>query len=115
MHALLAFSAMHIAFLTDCPLVGSMAYEHRGIALKGALGELSTGKAILLSAVLFSALHSVNVLALMPAGDMVFQLGLTFVFGLAMACFALRVNSLVPLIDLVSVTVPGVGHIRGDV
>jgi hypothetical protein len=35
MHSLLAFSAMHIAFLTDCPLVGNMAYEHRGIALKG--------------------------------------------------------------------------------
>ncbi|KAK8135317.1 hypothetical protein PG984_003257 [Apiospora sp. TS-2023a] len=35
MHALLAFSAMHIAFLTDCPIVGNMAYEHRGIALKG--------------------------------------------------------------------------------
>ncbi|KAL9561351.1 hypothetical protein ACKAV7_014706 [Fusarium commune] len=35
MHALLAFSAMHIHFLTDCPLVGGMVYEHRGIALKG--------------------------------------------------------------------------------
>lgn len=35
LHALLAFSAMHIAYLTDCPLVGNMAYEHRGIALKG--------------------------------------------------------------------------------
>jgi hypothetical protein len=35
MHSLLAFSAMHIAFLTDCPLVGNLAYEHRGIALKG--------------------------------------------------------------------------------
>jgi len=35
MHALLAFSAMHIAFLTDCPLVGSMAFEHRGAAYSG--------------------------------------------------------------------------------
>ncbi|KAK6829333.1 hypothetical protein PG987_009917 [Apiospora arundinis] len=34
MHALLAFSAMHIAFLTDCPIVKDIAYEHRGIALK---------------------------------------------------------------------------------
>lgn len=42
MHALLAFSAMHIAFLTDCPLVGSMAYEHRGIALKGLQEAIST-------------------------------------------------------------------------
>lgn len=35
MEALLAFSAMHIAFLTDCPMVGNMAYVHRGSALKG--------------------------------------------------------------------------------
>lgn len=44
MHALLAFSAEHIAFLTNCPHVGSMAYEHRGIALKGlqeAIGSFS--------------------------------------------------------------------------
>ncbi|KAF4589500.1 C6 transcription factor [Ophiocordyceps camponoti-floridani] len=44
MHALLAFSAMHIAFLTDCPLVGSMAFEHRGVALSGlheAIGSFS--------------------------------------------------------------------------
>ncbi|KAK5995888.1 Zn(2)-C6 fungal-type transcription factor afumD-like protein [Cladobotryum mycophilum] len=42
MHALLAFSAMHIAFLTDCPLVGSMAFEHRGIALSGLHAAIST-------------------------------------------------------------------------
>ena len=44
LHALLAFSAMHLAFLTDCPLVGNMGYEHRGIALKGlqeAIGMFS--------------------------------------------------------------------------
>lgn len=44
MHAVLAFSAMHIAFLTDCPLVGSMAFEHRGKALSGlhaAIGSFS--------------------------------------------------------------------------
>jgi hypothetical protein len=35
MHAVLALSATHIAWLTDCPLVKNMAYEHRGIALKG--------------------------------------------------------------------------------
>ncbi|KAG9250416.1 uncharacterized protein F5Z01DRAFT_375389 [Emericellopsis atlantica] len=44
MHALLAFSAMHIAFLTDCPLVGGMGFEHRGVALSGlqeAIGVFS--------------------------------------------------------------------------
>ncbi|KAF7559851.1 hypothetical protein G7046_g4313 [Stylonectria norvegica] len=35
MHSVLAFSAMHIASITNCPLVGSMAFEHRGIALAG--------------------------------------------------------------------------------
>lgn len=44
MHALLAFSAMHIAFLTDCPLVGGMAFVYRGNALSGlheAIGSFS--------------------------------------------------------------------------
>lgn len=59
MHSLLAFSAMHIAFLTDCPLVGSMAYEHKGIALKGlqeAIGSFSreTSDAILAASLVLS-------------------------------------------------------------
>jgi hypothetical protein len=59
MHALLAFSAMHIAFLTDCPLVGSMAFEHRGIALSGlheAIGSFSrdTSDAILAASLVLS-------------------------------------------------------------
>jgi hypothetical protein len=44
MHALLALSATHLAWLTDCPLTANMAYEHRGIALKGlheAIGAFS--------------------------------------------------------------------------
>lgn len=59
MHALLAFSAMHMAFLTDCPLVGNMAYEHRGIALKGlqeAIGTFSreTSDAVLAASLVLS-------------------------------------------------------------
>ncbi|KFA69126.1 hypothetical protein S40285_00002 [Stachybotrys chlorohalonatus IBT 40285] len=59
MHALLAFSAMHIAFLTDCPLVGSMAYEHKGDALTGlheAIGSFSreTSDAILAASLVLS-------------------------------------------------------------
>lgn len=42
MHALLAFSAMHIAFLTDCPLVGGMAFEHRGAAFSGLHEAISS-------------------------------------------------------------------------
>ncbi|KAK5656182.1 hypothetical protein OQA88_4942 [Cercophora sp. LCS_1] len=44
LQALLAFSAMHLAHLTDCPLVGNMGYEHRGKALNGlqeAIGNFS--------------------------------------------------------------------------
>ena len=59
MHALLAFSAMHIAYLTECPLVGNMAYEHRGNALKGlqeAIGTFSrdTSDAILAASLVLS-------------------------------------------------------------
>jgi hypothetical protein len=59
LHALLAFSAMHIAHLTDCPIVGNMAYEHRGIALKGlqeAIGTFSheTSDAILAASLVLS-------------------------------------------------------------
>jgi hypothetical protein len=44
LHALMSFSAMHLAHLTDCPLVGNMELEHRGIAMKGlqeAIGSFS--------------------------------------------------------------------------
>lgn len=41
MEALLAFSAMHIATLTDCPVVGNLSYEHRGIALNGLQEAIS--------------------------------------------------------------------------
>lgn len=42
MHALLAFSAMHIAFLTDCPVVGGEAFIHRGKALNGLQEAISS-------------------------------------------------------------------------
>jgi hypothetical protein len=42
LHSLLAFSAMHLAYLTGCPAVGNMAYEHRGVALKGLQEAIST-------------------------------------------------------------------------
>ncbi|CEJ82474.1 Putative C6 transcription factor [[Torrubiella] hemipterigena] len=59
MHALLAFSAMHIAFITDCRLVSNMAFEHRGIALSGlhlAIGSFSpeTSDAILAASLVLS-------------------------------------------------------------
>jgi hypothetical protein len=59
MHALLALSATHMAWLTDCPLVNQMAYEHRGIALKGlheAIGSFSreNSDAVLAASLLLS-------------------------------------------------------------
>jgi len=35
MHSLLALSASHLAWLTGCPYTAHMAFEQRGIALKG--------------------------------------------------------------------------------
>lgn len=59
MHAVLALSATHIGWLTECPLVNQMAYEHRGIALKGlheAIGSFSrqNSDAVLAASLLLS-------------------------------------------------------------
>lgn len=59
MHALLALSATHLAWLTDCPLTASMAYEHRGNAMKGlteAIGAFSrqNSDAVLAASLLLS-------------------------------------------------------------
>jgi len=59
MHALLALSATHLAWLTECPLADQMAYEHRGIALKGlheAIGSFSrqNSDAVLAASLLLS-------------------------------------------------------------
>jgi hypothetical protein len=59
MNALLALSATHLAWLTDCPLAANMAYEHRGTALKGlheAIGNFSrqNSDAVLAASLLLS-------------------------------------------------------------
>lgn len=59
MSALLALSAAHLAWLTDCPLTANMGYEHRGVALKGlheAIGMFSreTSDAVLAASLLLS-------------------------------------------------------------
>lgn len=59
MNALLALSATHLAWLTECPLTANMAYEHRGIALKGlheAIGSFSreNSDAVLAASLLLS-------------------------------------------------------------
>lgn len=92
-------SGLALLVIVTTILVGfSEELMFRGVVLGAGLGATGTGKAIVISAVLFSLLHSVNVLAFVPLDGMLQQLFLTFIFGLAMACYALRVNSLVPLI-----------------
>jgi hypothetical protein len=59
MHAVLALSATHIGWLTDCPHVKQIAYEHRGVALKGlheAIGSFSrqNSDAVLAASLLLS-------------------------------------------------------------
>lgn len=59
MHAVLALSATHIAWLTDCPLVKNIAFEHRGTAMKGlheAIGLFSreNSDAVLAASLLLS-------------------------------------------------------------
>jgi len=92
------FGLVLLVIVTTCLVGFSEELMFRGIVLQGALRELGLAKAILLSSALFASLHAVNVLAFVPLDGMVQQLGLTFVFGLAMACYALRANSLVPMI-----------------
>ena len=94
----ISLSGLALTIVLTMILVGfSEELTFRGIALQGGLRGAGSGKAILISAALFSLLHSVNTLAYVPLDGMVQQMALTFVFGLAMACYALRLNSLVPL------------------
>lgn len=88
-----------IAFTT---LLVGIAEElmYRGIALHSLLGQFSLRKAILLSALAFSLLHSVNFLGGLAFQDVLEQLIDTFIFGVAFACLVLRQNNLWPAILL---------------
>lgn len=69
----------------------------RGIVLRGALTAGGAKRAVLTSAALFALLHGVNVLGGAPVVAVIAQVGLTFVFGFGLACIALRINALWPL------------------
>ena len=73
----------------------------RGILLHSFLGEQSSrtrvALAMLVSAVGFSLLHSVNVLGGEPLEDMLGQLLYTFRFGLLFAPLMLRLKNIIPL------------------
>ena len=73
------------AVLVGCLLIGfgeELAY--RGLALGGLGQVVSVPVAVVLSALLFSALHSINVLAGQSVGQTGFQLFYTFFMGLAL-------------------------------
>ncbi|KZF23639.1 hypothetical protein L228DRAFT_267618 [Xylona heveae TC161] len=59
MHSILAFSATHLAWITESPETNNIAYQHRGIALKGlheAIGRFSkeNSDAVLAASILLS-------------------------------------------------------------
>lgn len=70
----------------------------RGILLHSFVnkGKLYTG--LIVSSVLFSLLHSVNVLGAMPVEEMVTQLVSSLLLGLFFAPLAIKLKSLMPLI-----------------
>lgn len=70
----------------------------RGIVLRGLLEKNSLFVSMLLSALLFSLLHAVNVLAGLPISSMVMQLILTFLFGMVFAPMAIKIGNITPLI-----------------
>jgi len=89
---------LFIVFLTTMLVGFSEEVMFRGIILRSFLERHSIFTSVMVSSVMFSLLHSVNYFGgLNPA--MVFsQLILTFIFGLAFALIALRLNNIWPLI-----------------
>lgn len=80
-------------------LVGfSEELMYRGIIFNTFLKTHSKLKTVLISAVAFSLLHSVNILGGLPLSTMLIQLLMTFVFGLFSALIFMRIKSILPLI-----------------
>ncbi len=71
---------------------------YRGIVLPAFLENHSKFKAILISSILFSLLHAVNVLGGVAPHGMFVQLLLTFLVGITFACIAIELGNLMPLI-----------------
>lgn len=70
----------------------------RGIILQSLLKTQSTQRAVLISALAFSSLHSINVIAHHSWALMLGQLAMTFVFGIFAAGVTIRLNNLLPMI-----------------
>lgn len=70
---------------------------YRGIVLPGLLKRYERLKAVMISAFMFSLLHSVNILGGFEVTTMLMQLVTTFIYGLFAGCLFLQIKSIVPL------------------
>ena len=87
-----------IVFVTTLFVGFNEEVTFRGIILRALKPDIHPYRAVFVSAALFSSFHLINLIALIPPGAMLFQLGNTFLFGLFFALLALKLNNLWPLI-----------------
>ena len=86
------------AIITTIFIAISEELVYRGVILSGFLNQNSLIKAVVFSALLFSLLHCVNVLAGLSFIPLVIQLINTFVNGLVLGCLVIEVHNLIPFI-----------------
>lgn len=93
-----AWSAFMITGIVTLLVGISEELMFRGIILQALLKSGSAQRAVLISALAFSSLHAINIIAhhswLMMAG----QLAMTFIFGLFSAAVTIRLRNLLPMI-----------------
>ncbi|MEL6683658.1 MAG: type II CAAX endopeptidase family protein [Pseudomonadota bacterium] len=92
-----AFGFSMLVLVTLCIAFGEEVV-FRGVLLRGALTRLAVPVAMLLSAVAFGGLHTVNALLGQDAGDTSLQVIFALLVGFFLAPLALRIGNLWPLI-----------------
>ncbi len=79
-------------------LVGfSEELVYRGIVLSAFLRENKPVAGILVSAITFSLLHSVNILAGLAFSEIITQIVITFLFGLLFGLLRIKIKNIIPL------------------
>ena len=84
-------------FITTLFVAFSEEMMYRGIVLGAFLEKHSRLKAIMLSSMMFSLLHTVNMLGGVSFSSMMIQLANTFIFGLVLSSFMVRNGNIIPL------------------
>jgi len=93
----------------------------RGIILHALLDKISPRKAVIVSALAFSLLHSINIIGGVPIEGMILQLGLTFIAGFYLAGVRVKTKSIIPLIvwhwlwDFMTLTSDLLGHKTSEI